>query len=65
MFLELHITIDPETHKGYAQNCKITYEGDRADEVSLEPDANLITRTALLVEHDSTQENTLMMLDMS
>jgi hypothetical protein len=49
MFLELRIVIDPAQNSGYAQNCKITYEGDRAEEVSLDADANLITRTALLV----------------
>ena len=46
MHLELQIATDA-ANPGYPQNCKITYEGDRAEEVSLDADANLITRTAL------------------
>ncbi|KAF2668914.1 phosphoribosylformylglycinamidine cyclo-ligase-like protein [Microthyrium microscopicum] len=48
MYLELRITTDP-SNTGYAQNCKLTYEGDRADEVSLDADSNLISRTTLYV----------------
>ena len=46
MHLELQITTSPE-NTSYPENCNITYEGDRAEEVSLNADANLITRTAL------------------
>jgi homoserine kinase len=46
MYLELHITTDTENN-GCPQNCRITYEGQGKDEVSLDADRNLITRTAL------------------
>jgi homoserine kinase len=53
IFLELHITISPSqspsSTKPSSHNCTITYEGEGADEVPLEADANLITRTALYV----------------
>jgi homoserine kinase len=46
MYLDLQVTIDP-SETGHPLNCKITYEGDRAEEVSLDPEMNLVTRTAL------------------
>lgn len=49
IFLELQVVIDPLTPNGAPHNCKIAYEGEGADEVPLEADANLITRTALYV----------------
>ena len=51
IFLELHVTIDPQnTKRQFAcHNCEIEYEGEGADQVPLEADANLITRTALYV----------------
>jgi homoserine kinase len=48
LYLELHLNIDPE-QTTYPQNCKITYEGLGKEEVPLEADHNLITRTALYV----------------
>jgi homoserine kinase len=51
IFLELHVTINPSTTRtqNAAQHCVVEYEGEGADEVPLEADANLITRTALYV----------------
>jgi len=49
IFLELQVVIDPLTPNGAPHNCKIAYEGEGADEVPLQADANLITRTALYV----------------
>ena len=51
IFLELHVTIDPHPIKRQfaSHNCEIEYEGEGADQVPLEADANLITRTALYV----------------
>ena len=49
IFLELHVTIDPNSTKSVTHNCGIIYEGDGAEEVPLEADANLVTRTALYV----------------
>jgi homoserine kinase len=53
IFLELQITISPSqspsSTNSSSHNCTITYEGEGADEVPLEADANLITRTALYV----------------
>src|ERR1700712_799877 len=48
MYLELSIVIKSENN-GRPQNCEITYEGLGKDEVSLDADRNLITRTALYV----------------
>jgi len=51
IFLELHVTIDPHTIRRPAasHHCEIEYEGEGEDQVPLEADANLITRTALYV----------------
>jgi homoserine kinase len=47
MHLEIQVSTDVDESNGYAQNCKITYEGLGKEEVPLDADANLITRTAL------------------
>ncbi|KAK1771012.1 hypothetical protein QBC33DRAFT_575900 [Phialemonium atrogriseum] len=52
MYLELHVTIDRS--KGESSeplNCRITYEGEGedSDDISLDPEANLITRVAIYV----------------
>jgi homoserine kinase len=49
MYLELHITMGESTSSGLPLNCKITYEGCGAEEISLDPEVNLITRVALYV----------------
>lgn len=50
IWLELQVKIDTTvTNSGAPLNCVITYEGDGADHVPLDADANLITRTALYV----------------
>lgn len=50
IWLELKVTVDTSVTKSAAPlNCVITYEGDGADHVPLDADANLITRTALYV----------------
>jgi len=55
IFLELHVTIDPQSASQssgsttLSHNCSVSYEGEGADEVPLQADANLITRTALYV----------------
>ena len=49
IFLELHVSIDPVSTAAVSHNCEIIYEGEGADEVPLDADANLITRTALYV----------------
>jgi len=50
IWLELQVTIDTTVTKSTAPlNCVVTYEGDGADHVSLDTDANLVTRTALYV----------------
>lgn len=50
MYLELHVTIDrSKTSSEHPLNCRVTYEGQGADEISLEPDSNLLTRVALYV----------------
>ena len=50
IWLEVQVTIDTTVTKSTAPlNCVITYEGDGADHVPLDTDANLITRTALYV----------------
>ncbi|KAI5289411.1 Trihydroxynaphthalene reductase [Ascosphaera aggregata] len=46
--LELHVTTK-DVAAGAPLNCSITYEGEGADEVTLVPDENLITRVALYV----------------
>jgi homoserine kinase len=54
VFLELQVTVDPKTTwensiNAPSHNCEIEYQGEDPDQVPLEPDANLITRTALYV----------------
>lgn len=53
LYLELSITIDPSQAKygeaNIEENCKITYEGEGAEGVSLLASHNLVTRTALYV----------------
>ncbi|KAF9774339.1 hypothetical protein IL306_007701 [Fusarium sp. DS 682] len=50
VYLELHVTIDrSKTKSEHPLNCKITYEGEGEDEISLDPQVNLITRVALYV----------------
>ncbi|KAG8168722.1 hypothetical protein KVR01_001471 [Diaporthe batatas] len=52
MYLELHVTIDrSKSRSEYPLNCRVTYEGQGEDsgEISLDPDANLLTRVALYV----------------
>ncbi|KAK7739149.1 Trihydroxynaphthalene reductase [Cytospora paraplurivora] len=50
MYLELHVTIDrSKTKSDYPLNCRITYEGQGEEEISLDPDRNLLTRVALYV----------------
>jgi len=47
VYLELQLTIDPS--KAEAKSPTITYEGVGKEDVSLDPEENLITRTALYV----------------
>lgn len=48
--LELHVTIDRSNPKSeHPLNCKVTYEGEGAADITLDPEANLITRVALYV----------------
>ncbi|KAH0553076.1 hypothetical protein GP486_006733 [Trichoglossum hirsutum] len=50
IWLELQVNVDTSKLQSDAPlNCVITYEGEGAKEVSLVPDHNLITRTALYV----------------
>jgi homoserine kinase len=52
MYLELHVTIDrTKTKSEHPLNCRITYEGEGegTDEISLDPQVNLLTRVALYV----------------
>lgn len=50
MYLELHVTIDRSKPSSTEPlNCRITYEGEGEDEISLNPDKNLLTRVALYV----------------
>lgn len=49
VWLEIQVTLDDEASSGAPHNCRITYEGQGAEGVSLEPDKNLITQTALYV----------------
>ncbi|KAI5306482.1 hypothetical protein KEM56_000684 [Ascosphaera pollenicola] len=48
IYLELHVTTQ-NAPADAPLNCTISYEGEGADEVTLVPDANLITRVALYV----------------
>lgn len=50
LYLELHVTVDrSKTSSTHPLNCRLTYEGDGAGGVPLDPDANLVTRVALYV----------------
>ncbi|KXJ88077.1 homoserine kinase, partial [Microdochium bolleyi] len=50
LYLELHVSIDrSKTSSDHPLNCRVSYEGDGADGVPLDPQANLITRVALYV----------------
>ncbi|CCC10833.1 hypothetical protein SMACR_07850 [Sordaria macrospora] len=50
MYLELHVTIDrSKTTSDQPLNCRITYEGQGEEDISLNPEVNLITRVALYV----------------
>ncbi|CDK26631.1 unnamed protein product [Kuraishia capsulata CBS 1993] len=52
LYLEISVNIDPalaETSKQDPTNCILSYEGEGADEVPLNSEHNLITRTALYV----------------
>ncbi|KAH8893317.1 homoserine kinase [Thozetella sp. PMI_491] len=52
MYLELHVTIDrTKTTSDQPLNCRVTYEGEGegSDDISLNPEKNLLTRVALYV----------------
>ncbi|KAH6724689.1 ribosomal protein S5 domain 2-type protein [Leptodontidium sp. 2 PMI_412] len=49
IWLEIQVSIDNTTKSEAPLNCKISYEGEGAEEVPLSADSNLITRTALYV----------------
>ncbi|KAI7065095.1 hypothetical protein KC352_g43185, partial [Hortaea werneckii] len=49
LWLELQVSVGDENAKGASHNCRITYEGQGAEDVDLSPDRNLITQTALYV----------------
>lgn len=52
VYLELHVTVDrSKTTSSEPLNCRITYEGEGegSDDISLDPQTNLITRVALYV----------------
>ncbi|RMY52972.1 hypothetical protein D0863_14092 [Hortaea werneckii] len=49
LWLELQVSVGDESAKGASHNCRITYEGQGAEDVDLSPDRNLITQTALYV----------------
>ncbi|PGH22908.1 homoserine kinase [Polytolypa hystricis UAMH7299] len=51
IYLELHVTTSaPSPSQPPTKlNCTVSYEGENADEVSLDPEVNLITRVALYV----------------
>ncbi|GFP56939.1 hypothetical protein ACSS6W_004525 [Trichoderma asperelloides] len=52
VYLELHVTIDrSKTRSEHPLNCRVTYEGqgEGTDDISLDPQNNLITRVALYV----------------
>jgi homoserine kinase len=49
MYLELTITIDPTSSLQAPQNCTVTYSGVGASDIDLNPENNLLTRTALYV----------------
>lgn len=52
LYLELHVSIDrSQTASTAPLNCRLTYEcqGEGASDISLDPEANLLTRVALYV----------------
>ncbi len=50
MYLELRVTVDKtKKSSSHKLNCVITYEGEGAEEVPLDPEDNLLTRVALYV----------------
>ncbi|KAF2721293.1 phosphoribosylformylglycinamidine cycl [Polychaeton citri CBS 116435] len=49
VFLEIQLTFDDPQSKDAPHNCRITYEGEGAENVPLTPGDNLITQTALYV----------------
>lgn len=51
IFLELHVTTNssPSASSPAKLGCSVTYEGEDAGEVDLDPEVNLITRVALYV----------------
>jgi homoserine kinase len=48
IYLELHVSIDPSV-SGSAFNCLLEYTGVGSEDVSLDPEHNLISRVALYV----------------
>lgn len=49
MYLELHVTVAERPSPKLPLNCSLSYEGCGAEELSLDPEANLVTRVALYV----------------
>jgi len=49
IYLEVNVVMDESDDTPRPLNCRISYEGIGKEDVPLEPDANLITRTALYV----------------
>lgn len=49
VYLELHVTPESAAQQVNPLGCRITYEGQGEEEVSLDPEANLVTRVALYV----------------
>jgi homoserine kinase len=50
VYLELHVTIDrSKTSSEHPLNCRVTYEGEGEEDISLDPQTNLLTRVALYV----------------
>lgn len=49
MYLELTVTIDPSSTLRAPLNCTVTYSGVGASDIDLNPENNLLTRTALYV----------------
>lgn len=49
VWLELQVTLNDDASKEAPHNCRITYEGQGKDDVSTDPERNLITQTALYV----------------
>jgi homoserine kinase len=51
MYLELHVTINKKESSELPLNCSMTFEGQGkgTDDISLDPEVNLITRVALYV----------------